>query len=90
MSFRGEVREFMREMTKEKVTIMAQRELIDALMKQNRELMDRLMTNDFKEFKTFSLNEELPEVNFKRDTTFDFTDGELAGEIVDEKELENG
>ena len=90
MRFRNEVRSFMKDMRdafiKEETVIQEQARTILILQGQNTDLFNRLMAQDFKEFKTFTAHEvEYPK---PEDATMDFeSDENLAGEDVDPENL---
>lgn len=93
MSFRSEVREFMKNMEMERSmtkTIVAQlNKTIKLLTKQNKDLMNRMMAIDFKELQTFS-NDVIEGPSYRNDeVTMDF-DEDNAGEILTEEELGGG
>lgn len=92
MSFKSEVREFMR-LTEEAIkrletptkrreaTIRAYKELNERLMVQNEKLMDRLMSRQLGEYKTF----QLPDIggHVGAEEPYDpLDDDALAGEVV--------
>jgi len=61
--------------------IVEQRGLIDKLMKDNNTLLDRMMSQNFESFKTFTYPEQVDESNY------DFMQDEsLAGEVYDGEE----
>jgi len=89
MSFRNEVRDFMREMRlafiKEKTITQEQSKMILLLEKQNSNLMNRLMARDYPELQTYT-----PVSQGGEEPTMDFeSDEELAGTVLDPERVED-
>ena len=88
MSFRGEVREFMREMRlafiKQEMIVKSQERMSEVLVQERKDLLDRLMARNFPELQTYATTE------YSKDPILDFDqDDNLAGAIVD-RENEEG
>lgn len=84
MSFRGEVRDFMREMRlvfiKQKTIMNEQSRMILMLKEERSEMLNRLMARDYPELQTF----QGPRYKDPDEADLDFTSDEsIAGESVD-------